>query len=115
MMTKIYVIGYYTGHSSYGIIRDAGRDGDVYGIAFTIGDGYYNIVASHLSSGKVWWEHDMGITSDWKHEDYDKASNGEEWELIDLGVKQNQSDAYGKIMQTVLDTEKELTEERKDA
>lgn len=110
-MTKIYVIGYYTGYSSYGIIKEAGRDGDVYGMALTIGDGCCNIIASHLSSGKVWWEHDMGITSDWKHENYDKAANGEEWVLINLGVKQSQSDAYEKIMQIVSDTEKELAEE----
>lgn len=113
-MTKIYVIGYYTGYSSYGIIKEAGRDGDVYGLAFTVGDGYYNIVASHLSSGKYWYEHDMGITSDWKHDEYDKAAHGEEWALINLGVKQNQSDAYGKIMQIVSDTEKEFAEESKD-
>lgn len=26
-MTKIYVIGYYTGKNSYGVIQDAGPDG----------------------------------------------------------------------------------------
>ena len=33
-------------------------------------NGHY--LASHLSSGKTWSKHDMGLTSDWKHDHYAK-------------------------------------------
>ena len=100
-MTKIYVIGYYTGNSSYGIIRDAGRDGDVYGLAFTAEDGYYNIIASHLSSGKYWYEHDMGITSDWKHDIYERVADDGEYDIVNLGVMHNEKECNEKMIEVV--------------
>lgn len=107
-MTKIYVIGYYTGNSSYGIIRDAGRDGDVYGMAFTVGDGYYNIVASHLSSGKCWYEHDMGITSDWKHDTYERVADDGEYDIVNLGVMRDEKECNEKMIEIVKMVEKLL-------
>jgi hypothetical protein len=29
-------------------------------------------LGSHVSSNEFWFRHDMGLTSDWKHEIYDK-------------------------------------------
>lgn len=41
-------------------------------------DGYY--LAGHISSNKGWAKHDIGLTSNWKHDHYDEAySDG--WEL----------------------------------
>ena len=107
-MTKIYVIGYYTGNSSYGIIRDAGRDGDVHGMAFTVGDGYYNIVASHLSSGKYWYEHDMGITSDWKHNTYKRVADDGEYNIVNLGVMRDEKECNETMIEIVKMVEKLL-------
>ena len=42
---------------------------DVLGVAISE-DG--NVLAQHLSSNEGWAKHDMGITSDWKHEEYSK-------------------------------------------
>ena len=33
-------------------------------------NGYF--LAGHMSSNDVWAKHDIGITSDWKHDDYQK-------------------------------------------
>ncbi len=43
------------------------RKGDVIGYALAE-DG--NGLGSHLSSGEEWSKHDMGLTSDWKHDSY---------------------------------------------
>ncbi len=43
--------------------------GDVIGYALAE-DG--TALASHLSSGKFWSKHDMGLTGDWKHDTYAK-------------------------------------------
>lgn len=29
-----------------------------------------NVLASHVSSSRAWFRHDMGLTSEWKHEHY---------------------------------------------
>jgi hypothetical protein len=31
-----------------------------------------NVLAHHISSDNAWARHDIGITSDWKHDEYDK-------------------------------------------
>lgn len=66
-MNKIYIIAIPTGKSSYGTICDAEITGDTYGVAIK-DDG--SVLATHYSSGVNWTMHDMGITSDWKHEIY---------------------------------------------
>ena len=66
-MNKIYVFARPMGNSSYGVIRDAETTGDVIGYALAE-DG--ECITSHLSSGVNWSKHDMGLTSDWKHDLY---------------------------------------------
>lgn len=39
------------------------------------------VVGNHISSSKGWAKHDIGITSDWKHDDYQK-NYPEGYELI---------------------------------
>ena len=95
-MTKIYVIGYYTGKNSYGVIQDAGPDGDVMGQAFIIRDGRVVYIEYHYSSGAYWYRHDMGITSDWKHDTY-KEYCPDGYELIDLGVYKNLEEMDARI------------------
>jgi hypothetical protein len=41
-------------------------------------------IASHLSSNIAWSKHDMGITSDWKHDNYkEHYPDGYELEWVD--------------------------------
>lgn len=107
MNNTIYVFGVYTGHCSYGYIRDADPDGDVRGFAvdgFVIDDEdgveKMHSIASHWSSGPGWCMHDMGITSDWQHDEYEKAHpNG--YSLEWLGVFRDTQEVFeiikGKI------------------
>ena len=54
--------------------------GDVIGAALAE-DGH--VLAGHWSSSRSFLRHDMGLTSDWKHAEYDKHyPTG--WELVDL-------------------------------
>lgn len=81
-MDKIYIIAIPTGRSSYGIIQDAEPTGDTYGVAIKDNGA---ILAAHLSSGANWTRHDMGITSNWKHDVYEKeCPNGYELEWVDF-------------------------------
>lgn len=42
------------------------------------------IMSNHFSSGISWAKHDIGITSDWKHDIYQKEfPNGYELEWVD--------------------------------
>ena len=99
-MDKIYVFGVYTGSSSYGIIRDAEPCGDVVGYAvdgLTL-KGQMTVIASHGSSGETWCKHDMGITSNWKHDIYNmEHPNG--YELIWLGCFKEMKDAYDVVVE----------------
>ena len=56
-MPKIYLWAVKTGWSS----------GDVMGFAMAE-DGH--VLAEHLSSNEDWAMHDLGLGSDWKHDDY---------------------------------------------
>ena len=41
-------------------------------------------LASHLSSNREWAQHDMGLTSDWKHDHYaEHCPDGYELEWVD--------------------------------
>lgn len=44
-------------------------------------DGHF--LAGHLSSNETWFRHDMGLTSDWKHEKY-KAHYPDGYELVEV-------------------------------
>ena len=94
-MKKIYIYAIPTGTFSYGVIRDAEPTGDVVGYAICE-DGRY--LDSHVSSGVTWSKHDMGLTSDWKHEIYAEACpEGYELEWIDyenLDSHEGLQDAY---------------------
>lgn len=80
-MGKIYLFAIPTGSSSCGVIRDAEISGDTFGYALAE-DG--ECIACHFSSGVNWSKHDMGLTSDWKHDTYDKKyPDGYELEWID--------------------------------
>lgn len=99
-MDKIYVFGIFTGYSSYGVIRDAEPCGDVNGYAVDsmTYDNKMNVIANHSSSGETWCKHDMGITSDWKHDIYGmEHPNG--YELIWLGCFKEMKDAYEVVVE----------------
>lgn len=40
-----------------------------------------NIVAGHICSAEGFMKHDLGFTSNWKHENYDAHYGTEGWEL----------------------------------
>ncbi len=66
-MNKIYLFAFPAGWNSYGVVQDAEETGDTCGYALAE-DGDY--LCSHLSSGLSWSKHDMGLTSNWKHDIY---------------------------------------------
>jgi hypothetical protein len=95
-MTKIYVFAVYTGKSSYGIIQDAEISGDTMGYAIDFEKKL--IIGEHFSSGVNWTKHDMGITSNWKHDTYKEyAPDG--YELIWLGGFNTFDDAMLQMKQ----------------
>ena len=61
-------------------------------------DGHF--LAGHLSSSEGWFRHDMGLTSNWKHKEYEKHyPNG--YELIEVsdhhpGLHEGLDQAYQK-------------------
>ena len=58
------------------------RPTDVMGYALAE-DGH--CIASHLSSNETWSKHDMGLTSDWKHDHYAKEyPDGYELEWVPM-------------------------------
>jgi hypothetical protein len=79
-MSKIYLFCVATGRGS-GIVHDSSVGGDVMGFAIAEdGTG----LARHLSSDVSFSKHDMGLTSDWKHEEYEKHyPNRYELEWVD--------------------------------
>lgn len=92
-MDKIYIFAVNTGRSSYGVIRDAEPTGDVMGYAMTK---KHEIIDNHFSSGVNWCKHDMGITSDWKHDRY-KEVYPDGYELVWLGEFNNIDEAVNNI------------------
>lgn len=64
------------------IAAEQAKSGDYFGYAFIENEG---LIASHFSSNEAFVRHDMGITSDWKHDRYDKECP-DGWELEYLGV-----------------------------
>ena len=44
-----------------------------------------NVLAGHCCSHEVYMKHDLGITSDWKHDQYDKHFGAGNWELEWVG------------------------------
>lgn len=76
---KIYIICERLGTGS-GNVQGSMPGGDVVGYAFAE-DG--QVLASHLSSSRSFCQHDMGLTSNWKHNYYyDKYQHG--FWLVDL-------------------------------
>ncbi len=110
MTPRIYLTCFATGQGS-GNIKDSYGDylpvgGDVIGYALTE-DGH--CIGQHLSSNMFYSKHDMGLTSDWKHDNYSKHyPDGFELEWIneeDLDNHQGWLDA--------LKLNKELAEKEK--
>ena len=102
-MDKIYVFGIYTGTSSYGTIRDAEPCGDVSGYAIDRlivdpqdGKIKLNVIENQWSSGENWCKHDMGITSDWKH-DISAELYPDGYELEWLGCFNSGEEAYNTV------------------
>lgn len=58
-----------------------------------------DFVAGHCSSNEWWFEHDMGLTSDWKHKEY-AAHYPDGYELVhvadDVKGHSGIADAYAK-------------------
>lgn len=110
-MKNIYVFGVKTGGCSYGVIRDASLNGDVQGYAvdgFVLdeedGRNKFNCIAQHFSTGEGFCKHDMGITSNWKHEIYDKLYP-DGYELKWLGVFDNTETTWEDIKSAVANYE----------
>lgn len=91
---KIYLAAFATGGGS-GVVHGSTPGGDVLGCALAE-DG--TCLAEHLSSSVGFAQHDLGLTSDWKHENYQKhAPDG--FELIwidDPKTDPRWQDALGK-------------------
>lgn len=109
-MKKIYVLGIFTGSSSYGHIRDAEPCGDVAGYAVDrlIVDPDDNqtkmhAIANHYSSGEHWCRHDMGITSNWKHEIYNELYP-DGYELVWLGCFNSGDEAFEVVYEELQGT-----------
>lgn len=97
MKNKIYVFAIMTHRKSY--VNDAEECGDTMGYAV---DKDINIIAKHYSSGINWTKHDMGISSDWKHDTYDeKFPNG--YELAWIGGFENIDEAKTSIKKLIKD------------
>ena len=77
---KIYLAAIPLGSGS-GAVRGSRPGGDVLGVALAEdGTG----LAEHLSSSEGFARHDIGLTSDWHHDDYRKhAPDGFELEWVD--------------------------------
>ena len=41
-----------------------------------------HVLAAHLCSSEGWMSHDLGITSDWKHKEYNKHFGEGNWVLV---------------------------------
>lgn len=79
-MNKIYLFCTATGEGT-GNVRGSTVGGDVIGYALAE-DG--ECLDTHLSSNWVYSQHDMGLTSNWKHEIYEKKyPNGYQCEWVD--------------------------------
>jgi len=86
---RVYATCYPMGSGS-GRVHGSTLGGDVMGVAMCeCGD----VLAEHLSSSEGFSRHDMGVTSDWKHEHYRKhcgpdfnlqwvSRDSEEWKRI---------------------------------
>lgn len=102
-MKKIYVFGVYSNTS---ILTSFG---DIVGFAvdkLVVDQGklVMNVIVDHLSSNEFWCQHDMGITSDWKHDIYDAAyPNG--YELVWLGCFSDMKDAYETVKKLLQEVE----------
>ena len=96
-MDKIYVFG-IRGATNFGDIQGFAVDGFV--VDKTDGKKKLNSIAGHLSSGEAWSKHDMGITSDWHHDEYKKAHpNGYELEFLGFfdSVSEVREELEGKL------------------
>ena len=95
-MPKIYLYCLATGRGS-GIVHGSTIGGDVAGFALAE-DG--TVLAHHLSSSIEFSRHDMGLTSDWKHDEYkEHYPDGYELEWVDesdLDTHSGFRDAWAK-------------------
>lgn len=57
-----------------------GGSGGMYQAVAIAEDG--TCVAQHCCSHEAWMAHDLGITSDWKHENYNAHYGAGNWELV---------------------------------
>lgn len=112
--TKIYVYCSPTGRDQRGTgIKDSNGfliapNSEVFGNALSE-DGQY--CGSHLSSNESYSKHDMGITSDWKHEIY-AAKFPDGYELIWLGKLQEPRD-NAELLRAYLKYAASLTDEHR--
>ena len=91
-MKNIYVFGISTGgdvieYAVDDLIKDSGEI-------------KMNVIANHWSTGEHWCRHDMGISSDWKHNIY-KEMYPDGYELIWLGCFDNMEDAYNLVVNEI--------------
>lgn len=98
MKQKIYVYAELLGIKS--CVRDAEPCGDTKGYAVVRNGDKFKVIESHWSSGVEWTKHDMGITSDWKHDVY-KELYPEGYELVWLGAFNNPEE-LDKVLESLL-------------
>ena len=73
-------------------------------------------LGSHLSSSEMWSRHDMGLTSDWKHDGYkEHYPDGYELEWVDDPKKHEGLMAAYKKNQELKEEDKEEKEETEAA
>lgn len=65
-------------HKIYCYAVDVGRH---WGLSvYALGDDGASL-SQHLSSDKTWAQHDIGMTSNWKHDEYNNHFGENQWEL----------------------------------
>lgn len=106
MTNKIYLACFATGTGS-GMVNGSTKGGDVTGYALAE-DGI--CIASHLSSNVYFSKHDLGLTSNWNHENYDKHYP-KGYELI--WVEQPEDDSRWQAAMVLNQKLKELEESEK--
>lgn len=106
MTPKIYLTCFATGLGS-GNVKGSTQGVDVIGYAVAE-DGH--CIGQHLSSNVMFSQHDMGFTSDWKHDNYSKHyPDGYELEWID---EENLNNHQGWL--DALKLNKELAKKEED-
>lgn len=103
-MPKVYVfVQNQSGPVHAGLVSHVEDGGDVYTLAMAE-DGC--VLSGHLSSSVEWARHDMGITSNWKHDKYQAHyPNGYEVEWVESPLEHEGLQAAYALNQALASSE----------